>query len=692
MADAATIGAALGVYEGTIRRRASCEGWAFEIASRPSGHKYRDFDERNLPPEIQRKLGIRPSTPAFAGAGTADLKDYQRRHLEARLAILHYLDELALQADTFAQAVAIFLAQQAAGALPPDVARQAPIANARPRGGPAKISRATLFLWVAMAKKGLAALATKAAPEAPVQAWADTFMRLWARPSKPNLSECLDAWPVTEPKPSYDQARRFVKRLDALTRNAGRLGPRALKSLKAYTIRTVENLWPGAVFIGDGHTFKAEVAHPIHGRPFRPEITAILDVKTRSWVGWSAALSENTWSVADALRHAVTNSTCCDIFYYDNGAGAKNATWDADVTGIVTRLGITKLHSAPWSSQARGVVERFHSTVLHRVARALPTYTGQRMDKEARQAVFKLTRRELVARSPSKIVMSWPAFLELIERARQAYNARPHSALARIIDPVSGRRRHQSPDDAWSAAVAAGWNAEPIAAAEARELFRPATTRTVSRGTVALFNNVYFHPALEQLHGEEVTVAFDIHDAKSVQVQMPDGRFVCDAEWNANARDYVPVAFAERARQQRIEGRLKRLEVHRAEALAEGTPNLTLVAAAAPEPLALTAEQAAAHAKLVAEFEQPPAAEPDPDSEMRRRIWRALCLRQQTDAGEAIAETDAAWLERYVKLPEFSALSRMYDDFGATMFEFYEWFDATRPLPRTVLQALGETA
>ena len=668
MTDVASIAAALEASERQIERRAAREGWSFDLAARPSGHKYRDFIAEHLPPPIQRALGIAaPKLPAVVD--TADLKDHQRRRLDARLAILHYLDDLALQGGTFAKAAGIFLAQQAADVLPPDIARLLPIANARPRGGAARISRATLFLWSAVAKKGPAALATKAAAEPPVPAWSAPLMQLYGRPSKPNLSECLDAWPSDEPKPSYDQARRFLKRLDAVTRNAGRLGPRALKSLKAYIIRDVSNLWPGAVFVGDGHAFKAEVAHPIHGRPFRPEITAIIDVFTRRWVGWSAALAENTWSVADALRHAVTTSTCCDIFYYDNGAGAKNATWDADVTGMIARLGITKLHSAPWSSQARGVVERFHSTVLHRVARALPTYTGQRMDKEARQAAFKLTRREIASQRPSKLLMPWTAFLDLIENARQAYNARPHSSLSRLVDPVSGRRRHASPDEAWAAAVTAGWTAEPITAAEARELFRPAVTRIVNRGTVALSNNVYFHAALEPLHGEEVTVAFDIHDAQLVQVRARDGRFVCDAEWNANARDYVPVAFAERARQQRIEGRLRRLDVHRDEAIAEGAPNLKLQAFRAPEPAQLTPTQRARQAEIEAELAAPLAPAPDPEIEKLARFRRALDLQALASTGAGLSETDAAWLKRYVQTPEYHAKKNLHDDFGDAIFE-----------------------
>ncbi len=57
----------------------------------------------------------------------------------------------------------------------------------------------------------------------------------------------------------------------------------------------------------DGKTFDAEVEHPVTKRPFKPEITSILDVATRRCVGFSIALKENVISVTEALRNS-----CCD--------------------------------------------------------------------------------------------------------------------------------------------------------------------------------------------------------------------------------------------------------------------------------------------------------------------------------------------------------------------------------------------
>ncbi|HEY3918832.1 MAG TPA: Mu transposase C-terminal domain-containing protein [Stellaceae bacterium] len=661
--------------ERSINRVALRDGWQSRERNKRGGG--REYAVAALPAPARAALAKRQVASVAAvvdGVGCQqpavnELKDHQRKRMEARASILALIDHLVeIEGHTRSKAIEAVVERAKNQALPPLLQNQIAIANAR-ANGERTLTRATLFNWMKArdaAGGAIAALAPAAAPEADMPGWAGTFMQLYARPSKPNLTEVLDGWPAGDiARPSYDQARRFLKRLDAITRNKGRMGPRALKGLRAYIARDVANLWPGAVFIGDGHTFKAEVAHPLHGRPFRPEVTAILDVYTRRWVGWSVALAENTWSVADALRHAVTTTTCCDVFYYDNGAGAKNAAWDEPITGFAARLSITKLHSAPWSSQARGVIERFNSSVFHKLARALPTYIGQRMDMEARQAAFKITRRDIAQAGggSSKLLMAWDEFRAMLESAQRVYNATPHSFLPRVL-MASGRRQHQTPDAAWEAAVAAGWMPEPVPPGEARDLFRPAVTRSVQRGVIKLFNNAYFHPALEAVHGENVQVAFDLHDATRVVVRLMDGRFVCEAEWNANSRDYVPVTFAERAREKRLEGRLRRLDEHRDEALAEAAPNLKLVAHAAAEPPALTARQLEIEAEIAAELEAPPPAPLDPDQEKDQRFRRALDLERQAAAGEGLAETDAAWLARYVNTPEYRTRKLMLESFG----------------------------
>jgi hypothetical protein len=140
-------------------------------------------------------------------------------------------------------------------------------------------------------------------------AWGRPLLKLYRAPQKPSLADALARLPETLPPgataPSYGQAKRYLKRMSAVERARGRLGPNALKGVKAFTRRAVDGLRAGDVFIADGHSGDFEVMHPSGGQPCRPELTCVLDVATRLWVGWSAALAESTWAVSDALRDAI---------------------------------------------------------------------------------------------------------------------------------------------------------------------------------------------------------------------------------------------------------------------------------------------------------------------------------------------------------------------------------------------------
>ena len=87
-------------------------------------------------------------------------------------------------------------------------------------------------------------------------------------------------------------------------------------------------------WIADGKSLEMKVAHPDHGRPFTPELTLIIDGRTRFITGWSLALSESVIAVADAYRYAMRHFGKPLFVYSDNGGGETNKTLDADVTGI----------------------------------------------------------------------------------------------------------------------------------------------------------------------------------------------------------------------------------------------------------------------------------------------------------------------------------------------------------------------
>lgn len=591
LASIKEIAEALNVPVRTAQHRATTHGWAFKEETVETGAKRRVYPIATLPKpvadallraKVSTALPVhRPQKPLALPAATA-LKGFQRQTMEARAAILAEIDALVLEGFSQGKAVARLVEIAAAGDVREDLAALIPVANARAGKGGRTLSRATLYNWLkdrANAGGNALALAPAAAIEAAVPEWAGPLMDLYARPTKPSL-----AWAVEElaerlpahSSPSYDQARRFLGRLDTISKNAGRMGPRALKSYRAYVARDVSELWPTAVYVADGHCFDAEVAHPRHGRPFRPEITAIIDVFTRRIVGWSLGLAENQWDVTAAAVNAFTHSGVCDIWYADNGPGFNNRRWDDTLTGLVARLAITKKNSIPYNSQARGIIERLHRTVFVTGAKRLPTYMGAAMDGEARQRAFKVSRQEIKAAGRSKLMMEWPDFVAFCADMVNRYNAHPHSELPKIRDAETGRKRHSSPDEVWQGCIAAGWTPDVVPEAEGVDLFRPYEKRQTRRALVELFGNRYFAPELEGFHGEDVLVGYDTTDASRVWVRAMDGRFIAVAAFEGNKASFFAVSVAEQAREKRAMGRLARLETHRNEVLAELRPEALL--------------------------------------------------------------------------------------------------------------------
>ncbi|WP_237707674.1 Mu transposase C-terminal domain-containing protein [Desulfocurvibacter africanus] len=607
--------------------------------------------------------------PTPAPVSAVNLKDWQREIRDARLAILDAVARLG-QAVGMLEAERQVAASAAAGTLPEHLQALALKANAR-SGKDRALSAATLRSWRRIHKNhGPDGLAPKA-PETtkPAPAWLGHFLKLYRRPTKPSVRQCYEDLQSSGvlPEgalPALRTVEREIKRLGAVVLNKGRMGPRELKKLQAYTKRSFDDMDPGDCFTADGHKADIEVQHPEHGQPVRPEIISVLDVATRRCVGWSAELHESSWLVADAIRHSVEQAGIPALFYVDNGCGFRNQVLGGPALGMLVRLGTSPTHSIAYNSQARGVIERFNGSCWVRSAKQLPTYMRRDMDPEAKQRVFKRTRAEISERGISSVMLSWKEFMDWAQTKVDAYNARPHTSLPRITDPETGRTRNMTPNERWVQLVAQGAEIFKPSQVELDDLFRPYVLRTCRRCTVAVFGNSYFSPALDLHHEREVQVGYDIHDASRVWVRDLDGKIICTAGLDANAKPYFPKPVIEQAREKRAAAQLKRLERKEATVLAAvGKPALE----ASPAAVTLTPSQQAAQAELVREFEQaqatPGRQEPKRDLK-RERFLRALRLEDLLARGEEIPETDARWLAGYRTTPEYLSMRDLYENFG----------------------------
>lgn len=504
----------------------------------------------------------------------------QRTQLGAREAVLKAIETLMAETKVGKEAAITTFLTSAAHPDMSHLANMLRLANDKRGGGANLPSKRTIQRWFACREQG-SLLPKVPQVDLALPDWFPRFLQFYRTPQKPSVQAAFELFLKAElaerplaKLPSVHQARRWLEKLGNVERERGRMGSRELKSILPFKRRGFEHLLPTEIYTADGHTFDAEVLHPDSGKPFRPEITTVVDVATRKIVGWSVDLAESGFAVLAAVCDAVKGHGIPAVFYVDNGGGYKNALMSDQATGLMGRLGITMVHSLPYSSQARGVIERVHQTVWVKAAKRLASYIGADMDAEASQQIHRESRQlmkrdialkgvpalsNILSLSPN-LLPDFDEFKRLAAAAIDEYNHQPHRSLPKVLD-TSGCKRNMSPNELWALKVAEGATIQTVNEDESLYLFLPQVLRTVQRGQVALYNNVYFSSALQEFHGERLRVAFDIHNAERVWLFDDAGRYVCDALWNGNRIDYMPVSMVEQAKEKRVNQQIQRLEI-----------------------------------------------------------------------------------------------------------------------------------
>lgn len=613
-----------------------------------------------LPPETQaalRQRDLAAVLPAIASTIAAPivqrqpeamLTDKQRLERDARKGVKMAIGQMMADGRCSQEAAMhTLLATARAGTADLATIRMLQLArDPRGRAGDGFPAIRTLKRWLAAAD--LTPHQKQRDMRAP--AWAGAFLTIWQQPQKPTVDQAYRAFCQAVPatgRPSIHQVRRFIGKLGTVTREAGRMGPRELKTIRPFIRREFGSLVPNEVWSADGHTFDAEVQHPFHGRPFRPEITSIIDIATRRIVGFSVALAESAFAVLDALRNAVERVGKPAIFYVDRGSGYDNALIKEEGIGLRSTLGFSVVHSLPYNSQARGVIERLHQTVWVCASRLLPSYMGAQMDREARLAQFKLTRKAL-KHGGAMPLMPWDVFLTFCQERVAEYNARAHRSL-----------KGTSPDLRWREYELKGWQADNVEPGELEGLFRPRVLRKVLRGEINLFTNVYACHWAEEFHGETVMVAYDINKPDKAWLYTPEGRYMGEATVNGNTRRYMPVPVSLLAMEARAKGREKRVLAK----LSDIREELNGPALAAPaEGTIVLGGRVVEVAKVLADAAQPrPVAKPAaPVPRSARPIgelydeWLALDARIKGGDG-SVSEDDAYWHQSFTRHPGWKA-------------------------------------
>ena len=556
-----------------------------EVKERLASQILLKLNNQSLPVEYNKKKRISKSLlqETLIYDEVKKLNTKQQEIAYARMSICQEVNKMHDVANLgIKESVRYVINQLELGLLPEYLTKLIATANAR-NSNTRSLSFSTLYSWI-RAYKGaktpnerLAALSPKQTkPKTPLLAyeWLPDFMAFYSNANSPNITEAYRRfaknWIETGNNivnlPSIDVVRRALKKMPVIALERGRKTGAAYKSLLPYVKRDWLSLSPNDVWIGDGHSFKAKIAHPDHGRPFKPEVTMIVDC-CRMIVGFSVSLAESTIAVADALRIGIKNFGLPLMYYSDNGGGQTGKMIDHEVTGYCARLGVHHETGMPGNPQGRGIIEGLWDSTLIALAKEYDTYTGRGVDSSTKNLMYRKLEsafnaenkgKELTAeqkRYKSKLP-SWKQFIADVARCIDEYNNRPHRSLPKKNDGI-----HFTPAEYRQIRLEADKvEIERLTDSELDTLFMPEEVRITKRGLISLMDNSYFHIDLANYHGEQVRVAYDLHDYEHVIVRTMEGKFICKAVFEGNKRDAMPKPLIQQLKEKRVKHKVQRKE------------------------------------------------------------------------------------------------------------------------------------
>jgi putative transposase len=373
--------------------------------------------------------------------------------------------------------------------------------------------------------------------------WEGRAVAAYNAPSKPGYADVASRLRQEGfAEATESRVKRYLERLPAtLGKNSpARVGPH-LHKLKhqKFQRRSLDEVLVGEIYAGDGHTCDCYVAHPNTGKPFRPELTAFICIKSSILAGWWFSESESKESTLFALSHAMRSHDHVPAWVYvDRGPGYRARLLSDEATGFYSRMDIGLIGALPGNPHGKGWIERFFRTVRDKHDKFFAggaVYCGDDMAPETnRRMSAELAQGKRELPSLAQYVQSFRAWLE-------HYHMEPQ-------DKLNGR----TPAQVWAELV-------PIAVElDAHVVIRPHETATVTRQTVRLHNRFYFAEMLALYDGKKLTLEYDLHDDKRVWVFDDKGRLITEAKLTGTV-GVLPTSRLEEGRDRRAAGQRKRL-------------------------------------------------------------------------------------------------------------------------------------
>mgnify|MGYP000963353464 CR=1 FL=1 len=490
---------------------------------------------------IPRDVLQMKDVPAALGADSwAGATARQRAVAELRAEIVRPLAELVDQGASITSAARMLVARAAAGALDPSSAHALQQLGADGKSVP------TLKRWIsAYRREGRAGLIPRHTGRVRGDyGWELRAIALYNIPGKPGFADVA----FNLRKEGFESAtesrvKRYLKALPATLgdKSPYRIGPHLHRlTRRKFQKRSVDDLFVGEIYAGDGHTIDCYLADPKTGNPYRPELVCYIDIRSRYIAGWYFSEAESGTSTLMALSAAMLNHDHVPAWLYiDRGAGYRAKMLSDESVGWYQKFSIETINALPGNPHGKGWIERFFRTVRDKHDKFFyggQVYCGDDMAEEVNRRLsdqLKAGKRRLPTVGE---------YLDSFRKFIDAYHGEP-------MDVMNG----QAPNDLWPQLA----RVPVVTPAEA--VMRPSKTPTVSRQMVVMDKRFYYHEALALYDGQKVEAEYDLNDDIYVTVRDLKGRFIAVAEL-AYTMGVLPHSRREEGLDRRLKGQEKRLE------------------------------------------------------------------------------------------------------------------------------------
>ncbi len=359
------------------------------------------------------------------------------------------------------------------------------------------------------------------------------LIRLYLNPKQPLTAEVIrEAINIFQAKRfphirSYSTYKRFLD--DWTKENYAdyvfyREGEKGLDDkILPYLERDYDKIEVGDIIVMDGHVNNYEILNPLTGQPKRMITVGALEFKSQYLAGYEIAYTENTLSIASALRRAILNlGKISKIVYLDNGKafGSKyfHGSEIENLEPLFSRLGIKTIFAKAYHAQSKPI-ESFWGWMAE-MERMIPTYCGTSIQtKPPRMNRGEKLHMKLYDKAMMGTTIDiWTAHKAMLWWLNDYHNR----------EKLDGHLKGKTPAELFNAGRGPG-----IDKKELIYLMMSMKVNTLYRKGIRMFGTWYWNEALfgRKLEaGDEVLIRFDLLDRDSIFVYDQAGNFICEAK------------------------------------------------------------------------------------------------------------------------------------------------------------------